>query len=237
MEDSTPSRESRKRSSRKSEETPDLSFNPADLETPTDPPSDNGSAPSDNGAAPNPFDLESLRLAPDQETDLGLCQVLLSISVHKPDKSSFVRTHHDPAYHIQTRLIELKDDRGGELFLVARELWPHLAMEVTFAPFALYTAITRQGPPFIWPIKLPGSDGRLNDWTRTALAAADLATKVWVRVVALKNGYQVTKADNPDLPDPQWPKESFFDLLKIAFKDRHITTLDHPVLRQLRGEV
>jgi hypothetical protein len=47
--------------------------------------------------------------------------------------------------------------------------------------------------------------------------------------------YSVFYADN--LPDPDWPALSFRDLLRIAFKDQFIQTLDHPVLRQLRGEV
>ena len=36
--------------------------------------------------------------------------------------------------------------------------------------------------------------------------------------------------------EPEWPAESFEDLLKIAFRDRFIQSLDHEVLRKLRGE-
>ncbi len=39
-----------------------------------------------------------------------------------------------------------------------------------------------------------------------------------------------------DLPGPTWPDVSFRDLLAIAFKGKRIDTLDHPVLRRLRGE-
>ena len=34
-----------------------------------------------------------------------------------------------------------------------------------------------------------------------------------------------------------WPDTPFRDLLRTAFKGRYIDSLDHPVLRKLRGEV
>jgi len=33
-----------------------------------------------------------------------------------------------------------------------------------------------------------------------------------------------------------WPTESLKELLKIGFRDRLIDTVDHPVLKRLRGE-
>jgi hypothetical protein len=38
-------------------------------------------------------------------------------------------------------------------------------------------------------------------------------------------------------PEPVWPKESFHELLRRAFKDRFIDNMDHPKLRELRGEI
>jgi hypothetical protein len=35
---------------------------------------------------------------------------------------------------------------------------------------------------------------------------------------------------------PEWPDMPFQQLLKIAFKDRFINGLDHPILKRLRGE-
>lgn len=45
-----------------------------------------------------------------------------------------------------------------------------------------------------------------------------------------------TFAASGDLPAPPWPLTPFGELLRVAFKDRFITTADHPVLRKLRGE-
>jgi hypothetical protein len=102
----------------------------------------------------------------------------------------------------------------------------------------LFTSITRQGVPFLWPIRLPGDDGKHNEWHRTALEAAQRAQTRWVRIAAnmAAGGYDLFEATGA-LPEPEWPDLSFRELLKIAFKDRFIRTADHPVLRRLRGEV
>ena len=60
----------------------------------------------------------------------------------------------------------------------------------------------------------------------------------WVRVQAnMADGkYDVFEATGA-IPDPEWPEMTFRDMLKIAFEDRFIDSTDHPILKQLRGEV
>jgi hypothetical protein len=48
--------------------------------------------------------------------------------------------------------------------------------------------------------------------------------------------YDVYQATG-QLGEPQWPAVPFKELLRVAFKGRFIDSLDHPVLRRLRGEV
>ena len=205
----------------------DTSFDPADLER------ESSTAPATD---PDPFDPASLRLTSDFSATIGVKKALLSVPVRKPDKSWFVRVHPAEEYHLSTAVIELKEDR--ETYLVAPALWNGLATEATFSPRALFTAMNRQGVLFLWPVRLPGSDGRVDDWSRTALEAAQLAVKHWSRVTANMSlgGYEVFQATG-QLPEPEWPDLTLQQVLRVAFKDRFITTLDHPVLRKLRGEV
>jgi hypothetical protein len=183
----------------------------------------------------DPFDPERLRLSQDFSSDLGVKKALITVPVRKPGKESWIQVHPDLAYRVETAVIELKDDR--EVYLVDPDLWPNLAAEVTFGPRALFTCIDRQGVIFLWPIRLPGPDGKLNEWHRSAMEAAQLAMGGWVRIVANMSlgGYDVFQATG-DLPEPKWPEQSLKELLRIAFKDRFITMLDHPVLQRLRGE-
>jgi hypothetical protein len=204
----------------------DVSFDPAALERPA----------AAKPVGPDPFDPASLRLSQSFSASLGVKKAILAVPVRKPDKSWFVRVHPGEDYRLQTAVIELKEDR--ETYLVSRDLWPDLAAESTFSPRALFTAVNRQGVMFLWPIRLPGPDGRVDEWSRTALEAAEMAGRAWVRVAANipLGAYDVFEATG-ELPEPEWPTLSFPELLRVAFKDRYVADRDHPVLRRLRGEV
>jgi hypothetical protein len=201
---------------------------------PTDLESDalSAAAPS----SPDPFDPASLRLSQDFPSAVGVKKVLLSVPVRKPHNSWFVRVHPSSEYRLQTAVIELKEDR--ETYLVAPNLWPELATETTFKPKLLVTAVNRQGLVFLWEVNLPRQDGRVDEWTRTAHEAVHLAMTRWVRITAnmALGAYEVSEA-NGQLAGPEWPDMPFQALLRIAFKERYIDNLDHPVLRRLRGEV
>jgi hypothetical protein len=192
--------------------------------------------PKVQGAIPDPFEPANLRISHDFAATVGVKKMLLTVPVRKPDKAWFVRTHPDEAYRLQTAVLELKEDR--EVYIVDRHLWNELSTETTFGVRAFFTAINRQGVLFLWPVVLPGPDGKTLDWHRSALEAATVASRSWVRVLANMSlgAYDVHQASG-DLPDPEWPDTSFRDILAIAFKDRRIDSLDHPVLRKLRGEL
>jgi hypothetical protein len=186
-------------------------------------------------AAPNPFDPEKLRLPQDFGATLGVQKALLTVPVRKPAKEWWIRVHPDESYRIQTAMIELKEDR--EIYLVDPALWPELATESTFGPRLLATTVNKQGVLFLWMIRLPGSDGKLDPWNESALEAVKMATDGWIRVAPNMSlgAYEIFTCldDKP----PVWPKVEFADLLKTAFKGKYIDTMNHPVLRRLRGEV
>ena len=183
----------------------------------------------------NPFAPDSLRLSSDFDAKLGVKKALLTVPVRKPAKEWWIQTHPDESYRLPTAIIELKEAR--EIYLVAPGLWPQLAGESTFGAKMLITAINRQNVPFIWPIRMPGSDGRIDHWSRSALEGADIARKGWVRVQAnmALGAYDVFETEAV-FPEPEWPEQTFQELLEIAFKDRFIQDPNHPVLKQLRGE-
>jgi hypothetical protein len=190
----------------------------------------------DDPPPPDPFDPARLRLDQDFGNKLGVQKLLTTVPVRKPSKEVFVRTHPDPAYRLTTGVIELKEDR--EIYLVDPGLWPDLSTEATFTPKLLVTTVSRQGVLSLWPIRLPGPDGKLDDWSRSALDAADAAKDSWVRVQANMSlgAYDIVVARGTTAK-PEFPALSMGEILKIAFHDRFITTMDHPVLRKLRGEV
>jgi hypothetical protein len=180
------------------------------------------------------FDPRNLRLGQDFAATIGVKKAVLTIPKRKPDKQWFWRVHPDPAYRVETAILQLKEDR--EVYLIDPALWSELSTEIT--PSLILFAINRQAVPFLLPITLPGSDGKWNAWHKSLYDAAELAEKKWVRASANMSlgGYDVWEA-SADLPEPVWPDLSFHQILKVAFKDNVIRTEGHPVIRKLRGEV
>jgi len=182
----------------------------------------------------DPFDITKLRLPQDFAATLGVKKALLTVPVHKPNRQDFFRVHPGEDWRLETLILELKEE--GETYLVDQNLWGQLPGELI--PKVLYTVINRQGVLMLWPIRLPGEDGRHNEWHRSALEAAEMAQRQWVRVVANKSlgAYEVYQAF-ADIPEPEWPDTTFQEVLRVAFKDRFIRSLEHPVVRRLRGEI
>jgi hypothetical protein len=162
----------------------------------------------------DPFNPDRLRLSQDFAAAVGVRKLLTTIPVRKPSKEWFVRTHPDVAYRLQTRVLELKEDR--EIYLVSQHLWHALASEPTFSPRLLVTAINRQGVLFLWPIRLPGPDGKIDDWSRSAMEVAETAREQWVRVSANMSlgAYDIAVAAHQ--AEPQWPALAMGEILKIG---------------------
>ena len=183
--------------------------------------------------APDPFDPEALRLDQSFVESSGVKKLLTTVPVRKPNNQDFVRVHEGEAYRLTSAIIELKDDR--EVYLVLPLVAHQLPGEVS--PVTLYTGINRQGVVFLWPVKLPSSDGRQNEWHRSAREAAERAMIRWLRIKAdmALGAYAMYEASST-IPEPIWPDYTFKQLLQIGFRDRLVDSVDHPVIKRLRGE-
>jgi hypothetical protein len=210
-------------------------------------PPESAPAPENNGQLQEPastnqasqlnpadeWDLDSLRVSQDYASGLGVEQAVTDVPVSKPGKTKWVRTHPDPGYRIETLVLELEEEK--ELYLVAPPLHDALITEPTVSRRLLITSITKQGRLFLWPIKLPAPDGKTNIWNETAMDAARRASSTWVRIAGdmAFGTYRVREAKTV-LDEPKWPSLSFKEILKIAFQERRISSLDHPVIKRLR---
>ena len=183
-------------------------------------------------ALTNHLNLEEIRLSQDYASAVGVKKGLTTVPIRKPSKQTFFRVHPDPAYQLDTMVLELEEE--GETYLVKPHLYAELGREIT--PKRIYTCITKPGVCFLWPIKLPGEDGRLNPWPQSALEAAEIGKEKWIRVKSNKSlgAYEVFEA-TATFPDPKWPDVTFEELVTLAFKEKVINDLEHPIVRQLRG--
>lgn len=187
------------------------------------------------GTAPDPFDPAALRLDPSYAETVGVRRHLTTVPVRKPNRQEFFRVHPDALYRLSpAAIVELKEDR--ETYLITPAVAQQLPDE--FAVATLVTAINRQGVLFIWPLKLPGADGKQNDWHRSAAEAAEMAMKRWSRLKANMplGAYDLFEATG-DLPEPEWPDLSFQEILKIGFRNHYVDQIDHPLIKRLLGQV
>jgi len=182
--------------------------------------------------ASNPFDPASLRLDQSFADTIGVKKLLTTVPVRKPGKQDWFRVHPDPSYRLTpAAIIEMKEDR--ETYLVT----PNMASELPgeFHVATLYTTVNTKGVLHLWPVKLPGPDGKHNPWHSSAAEAAELAMNGWVRLMANMSLGANEIATSSSAQAPNWPEFRFEEILKVAFRDRIVDRSDHPLINQLRG--
>jgi hypothetical protein len=208
---------------------------PAPEQTPADDAANR--AQNTNGeVSADPFDLQAMRI--DGLADVFVETVLTTVPVRNPKRTEFIRVCGDPAYSIDTFVVEIEIDGDREIFYVIPELRGAVPDPEALKLVRLNLAITKRGTVFLWPIKLSQGNNRVRRMSDSALQAAEEAKSLWVRVAWDRElaawGYARAKAD---LGEPQWPAKSFGELLKIAFRLNLIDKPDHPVFRELEGDL
>jgi hypothetical protein len=187
-----------------------------------------------NGTRPSPFNLEELRIDPSTTDDqINTERLLLKVPVRRPDRQTFIRTHPDPAYAATLAVLELHEERTA--YLVHPKIavgFPRDARRVILA-----TAIDRAGVVFLIPIKLP-LDGRQDDWSDSLLEGVRQARDCWTKIASNQSlgAYEISVA-TAAIPGPTWPTKTYQELLEIAFRDKFIDRVDHPVLLRLEGRI
>src|SRR5208282_5122129 len=152
-------------------------------------------------AKPGKFNLDKFRLGQnDYVENAGGRKLLTTIPVRRPAKESWFRSHRDSNFRFPASVIELKEQ--NELYLVDRALWGELQGESTFIEKLLVPIMTRQQALIIWPIRLPGPDGRLDDWNKSAMEAAEIAREKWIRLSPNKSlgAYEIIAGPEPQAP-------------------------------------
>ena len=109
---------------------------------------------------PDPFDPARLRLDQSFTETLGVKPLLTTVPVGRPSPQDFFRVHPDESYRVNLAIIDLKTDR--EIYLVPPGMVPELSNELV--PVTLFTIVSRRGVLRLWPVRLPGADGKSNAW-------------------------------------------------------------------------
>jgi hypothetical protein len=181
----------------------------------------------------DPLDPASLRIDPTARPEIGVKKPLVHVPVRKPSRQEYFRTRPEAEYRLPMAILTLSEER--EAYAVSPAIAAALPREARNVE--LRTCISRSGTLFIWPVPLPKAVGRESAWHKTAREAAERAESVWIRIVANMGAgaYDIFEAP-PGIPDAVWPEAPFKEMLRVAFGDGLlIDTLDHPVIKRLRG--
>ena len=178
----------------------------------------------------------NLRVTPDAAGSTYGKAVLVDVAIGKPAKAYFWRA--DPNDEKSTTLYILDGSKQGAdgTYAVSPTVVPLIADHVRLV--TIRPVVTAQGVTHLIPVPLPGPDGRWNPWHQSLARAVEMAKSRWIRLSAnqYRGGYDVFEAVG-QLPEPQWPAESFEELLEIGFRGRLITSEEHPLIQQLLGVV
>ena len=175
--------------------------------------------------------LSRLRISQDFGGKVGTKKLVTTIPVRTHKKNEFVRVNPTMLAMLVWTLVDeqltfvVTNDIADSLpgVVVAKELVP---------------TISRQGTLFLWPLRIPGEHGRVDNWLTSAKEAAVHAVHAWVRVQANMDlgAFEMYEAMGA-IPDPEWPQLTMDEIVRIAVKGRVIDSLDHPVIQKLRGEI
>jgi hypothetical protein len=189
----------------------------------------------------NPWDLTAARNR--QKKDRRV-KVVTSYSVaSRPGKGSFFRVNPDPEYQISSLLYLARDENGMErdVYFVDWQFTDEvLATEyaVFFQPANLYLAIERhKTKPYVHFVKRPHEGMKDNEWWVSAQYIVELASADWIQPYTPLGGRGYDYMPRQvEIPDPDWPKTSFGEILQIAFRGRFIDSWEHEVMKDLQGK-
>ena len=180
------------------------------------------------------IDLEAIAL-PLNFSDLAAVKTDVAVKIQKPPKQTWFSPHADQKSWKQFATIEDQND-----FKAMYVLSPATTADLEKSEWArriLVPCITRQGAIFLWPVRVPDDDGKLDSWSRSALEIVTTAGDEWIRISANHEaqGYVTSKPVTP-LPAPVWP-DDISGIIKKAIVQRLISSKNHPLLKHLRGEI
>lgn len=190
-------------------------------------------APSGNHVA-SKFDPKLYRQVQNVRMDenLGVARKMQTvIPVRKPSKKQFIHAHPSAEFRADN-MPTIEDETTGEIYLLAADLEFPADIENKVDFLNLAAAITTDASVFLWHYK-----NSTNSWSESARIAIREASRRWVRVIPDKssNGY-ILEQPVVQPPAPTWPSLSFAEMLEVAFGARYIDSLNHPLVKKLRGD-
>lgn len=161
-----------------------------------------------------------------------------SVSVGKPAKDRFYQAHPNPDMRLHIPLMEDKRDFDTRYYLVTEDMQPAVAESRDLTIRFAVPLLSSLGSYMLWIINMTERNGELSGWSSSAMDAVSEATGKWVRIIAdtEEGAYTTFVAQNQEaLGSPSFPDWSLEKVIALAFKDRIIESLEHPLVKVRAG--
>jgi hypothetical protein len=177
-------------------------------------------------------DISALKVSQDVNTDLKVKRIITKVPLRKPSRNVFFRVRPGEAWRMTTLLLE-DPEANDEFYTVSRSLWDTLGPRGRY--YHLFVAINRQKTLFVLPVPVPDAR-KPNDWHLSLLDAVRMAETEWVRAEAnMDVGMRDIHVAEGTLSEPEWPELAFNEIIRLAFRGRHVNSLEHPLIQRLEG--
>jgi hypothetical protein len=188
-------------------------------------------APSDD----NGFSLDEV-VATEQVVPANLARAAGG-NFRKPNDKEFIRVTRNPKEIMPFDILEV-DDKTNYIITPKAMAEIHKLHEekgqvmIKTKRKLVYLTTNLDGVGFLWPITVLDAD---NTWLESAHNCASVAKDQWIRVVSNNPAkrYDYHQAKKNAGVVPKWPRETFSEMLNLAFKNKVIKSLDHPAIKQL----
>jgi hypothetical protein len=181
------------------------------------------------------LDISKFRIDQDYAGFIQARKTTVLVSVRRPDRQHWVCIHPSPQWRMPVAVLEIRDSQAT--YIVTPNIVPEVTGDLTRKWLVAY--VTMQGDAGLWPIRMPDEMGRLDTYNESALRIVDQFAGRWIRILTnnAERRNDVLETQATKLPEPKWPEGGFAWMCATAFKGRVIDSLDHAVLRALRGEI
>jgi len=185
--------------------------------------------------APDPFDPMNLGISTDYAAAINAKASTKPYELRAPNEQEFFRTSPQENHHLVVGSITDKQDMG-KVYIVSGALLDEVKMKFPKVVRAVDLVLTQilAGASLVWPVPL--AEDRGGKWNSTQRAACGQGKTRWTNKTSGRGEYDILTVNNPKEVD--WDSfPPFRDILRQAASERLIDSLEHPLLRKLRGEV
>ena len=178
--------------------------------------------------------LEELRIPDTYSTTVGGIKLPIKPTFSKLSRSRFSRTN--PSEEYKALLFFFEDKNTGETYIVTPSMAPYLGSMVQAKILRL--AVDNAAVPYLIAEPVIDPNGRPNLWNNSMTGAILTSETKWVRINSNKEAgqYEIIIAQD-NLGEPKWPEQTMDELIREVFGNKIISSLDHPLIRQLQGRI